>query len=257
METRSQAQAQLLAEVQAALVADSNGCSSSLPTSALLIELKQALEKDSFSAIHDDRRLADEVEDLIPRMTERVVARHSALRKQFETSAPWALVPLDHELHLLSPLGKLDDELTHTRVLAYLMNPNSPHRLGVRVLREFFALLGRQIEGEDTFERMGLETPNAMERLQRVQVRAEETVKTVEGETRRCDLWLELQEPSSILIVVIENKIEAGEHGGQLRAYEDAVWHYARQRRRLNFEGKLVFLTPEGDDPRANSPNSA
>jgi len=48
---------------------------------------------------------------------------------------------------------------------------------------------------------------------------------------------------------VVENKIDAGEHASQLSAYEQALWQWARQNRRLSFEAKLIFLTPEGRPP--------
>ena len=48
---------------------------------------------------------------------------------------------------------------------------------------------------------------------------------------------------------MVENKIDAGEHASQLSAYEQALWQWARQNRRLSFEAKLIFLTPEGRPP--------
>ena len=68
-------------------------------------------------------------------------------------------------------------------------------------------------------------------------------------EARRCDVWIELVEEGRSLFVVIENKVDAGEHGDQLSAYEGAVWQRARARRHLNFEARLIFLTPDGRPP--------
>ncbi|MCC6810049.1 MAG: PD-(D/E)XK nuclease family protein [Deltaproteobacteria bacterium] len=124
--------------------------------------------------------------------------------------------------------------------------------------KEFFALLGRLIPGEDVFERISKDGEENNERLRRVHVFAERGVEAPADHgnaitERRCDIWLELIEEGRSIVVVIENKIDAGEHGAQLSAYEQAVWQWARQNRRLSFEAKLVFLTPDGRPPDGQS----
>jgi hypothetical protein len=135
-----------------------------------------------------------------------------------------------------------------------LLDSRGAHGLGVRVLREFFRLLGRLIPGEDIFERLGNGTPENDERLRHVGVTAEHVVEApfeagTTTEERRCDLWLELLEEGHALVVVIENKIDAGEHDEQLASYERAVWKWARDRRQNSFEQRLMFLTPDGRAP--------
>jgi hypothetical protein len=69
------------------------------------------------------------------------------------------------------------------------------------------------------------------------------------GRECRCDLWLELDDSVRSLIIIVENKIDSGEHDNQLVAYEEALWSRVRERRRLNLDAKLVFLTPDGRLP--------
>jgi hypothetical protein len=238
----------ILDEIRQALLADGGPASHAVDLAGLLAEVQFAVEKDRASAGKDDIRLASQVDQLIPEIADHIAARYNDLRRRLEADAPWVLVPLGWELNLLSPMGKSAHEPTHTQILAYLLDPRREHGLGVRVVREFFGLLGRLIPGADTYERLAVDSPEGSEVLRCVQVRAEEIVESP-GREGRCDLWLELSDDDRTLILLIENKVEATEHGNQLQAYEDAVWHYARRRRRLSFEAKLVFLTLDGRAP--------
>jgi hypothetical protein len=159
------------------------------------------------------------------------------------------LTALDWQADLLSPLGKKHHEPTHTRMLAFFLDPRQSHGLGVRVLREFFALLGRLIPGPDRFEDLAREADDNTETLRRVRVEPERVASGEGGRECRCDLWLELEDSVRSLIVIVENKINSGEHDNQLASYEEAFWSRGRERRRLNLDGKLVFLTPDGRLP--------
>jgi hypothetical protein len=255
--------AQLMPGIRSALEADRNldatPVRSTTPVDDLLPAIREALARDEFEADQGDAQIAKRVAEMLPRLAQDIANSFESARAKLARDAPWALVPLDWELDLLSPLGKARHEPTHTQCLAYLLNWRSPHGLGVRVLREFFALLGRLIPGEDIFERLCRETEENTKILRLARVSAEESVETssaplerADGQ-RRCDVWIELDTPEKLVLLVIENKIDAGEHGDQLSYYEEAVWRRARQRRQLNFEAKLVFLTPEGRAPEQTS----
>jgi PD-(D/E)XK nuclease superfamily len=240
----------VLEEVRVATAADDGDAFTFENLSAVLQDIRAAMKADRMMAGPEDLELANAVEKMLPEITARISEQHEELRAHLQADASWALTPLDMELDLLGPLAKANHEPTHTRVLSYLLNPSGAHGLGVRVAREFFVLIGKMIPGEDVFERLSVDTPGNTELLRQIDVRAEQTVSTTEGEFR-CDVWLELSDHERTVVVVVENKVGAAEHGEQLRAYEDAVWEYARRRRKLNFDAKLIYLSPDGRAPTA------
>jgi len=240
--------APLVDQMRVALAADNERLPPASFEPQLVAKIREAVEKDRGFLAADDLKLAEAVREFIPRITRKATEMHEQLRAQLESDAPWALVPLDSTLDLLSPLGKAFHEPTHTKTLAFLLDHTKPHGLGIRVLREFFSLMGRLIPGEDTFERLARDSSQGTDTLRRFRVTAEQPHQ-VQGHGARCDLWLELDDPDRSLIVVIENKIEAGEHGDQLKTYEDALWQRAKAKRHLNFEAKLILLTPDGRLP--------
>jgi hypothetical protein len=238
----------LIAQMRAAFEADGGGLRAPEVSADLLGLMRAAIENDRRSVAADDVKLAAIVRELLPRVTKKASEIHNQLRSQLVSDAPWALVPLDSSLDLLSPLGKALHEPTHTQILAFLMDPGKPHGLGIRVLREVFKMMGRLIPGEDSFERLAFDSAQSTDTLRRIRVTAEH-VNELDGCNARCDLWLELEDDHRSLIVVIENKVGASEHGDQLKTYEEALWRRAKERRRLSLEAKLVYLTPDGRLP--------
>jgi PD-(D/E)XK nuclease superfamily protein len=250
----------LLPKIRLALDADASGPvggaarESAAELAPLVAAVREALEKDDRLFANEDESIAKQVAAKLPQLVERVSRELADTRSRLVKEAPWALAPLDSELDLLSPLGKGRQETAHTLYLAYLMDSRRPHGLGVAVLREFFRLLGKLIPGEDSFEILSRRTEDSEQRLKAVRVSAEEIVEAEHlsadaHESRRCDIWIELVEEGRSLFVVIENKVDAGEHGDQLSAYEGAVWQRARARRHLSFDARLIFLTPDGRPP--------
>jgi hypothetical protein len=242
----------LLPEIRAALSHDDVAPPGDLRL--LVPSIREALASDEAATSKEDFSLATQISDALPRVTARLRHAYDDARCQLEHDARWTLEPLDWRADLLAAVGKARSEVTHTLCLAHLLDSRGAHGLGVRVLRELSRLLGRLIPGEDIFERLGNGTPESDERLRRVRVTAEHIVEApfesgTTTEERRCDLWLELLEEGHALVVVIENKIDAGEHDEQLASYERAVWKWARDRRRNSFEQRLVFLTPDGRAP--------
>lgn len=240
----------LLPHIKEAVRLDDDQSSRLDPTkSELLAAIKDALQRDELASGEDDERIAAAAAELLPRLSETVKQEYADIRARIERDWPWALVPLGWDLDLLSPLGKGRNEVLHTQCLAYLLDHRQNHGIGIRALREFFALLGRLIPGEDIFEKLSKDTVENAERLRQVRVFAERRVDS-RGERgtavmdRRCDIWLELIEEGRSIVVVIENKIDATEHDSQLAAYEQAVWRWAQDRRQLSFDAKLIFLSP-------------
>jgi hypothetical protein len=239
--------APLIGQMRQALAADGIG-ETPVEFSRLIGAIRSAIEADRGFHFEDDLKLASAMRDLLPRVTEMASEAHEQIRQRLSADAPWSLVALDSPLDLLSPLGKELNELTHTKVLGFLLDPAQTHGLGIRVLRELFKLMGRCIPGEDMFERLAKDSAQGTETLRRMRVTTEHR-HDMPGRSARCDLWLELDDDERSLIVVVENKITAAEHGDQLRVYEEALWRRAKERRRLSFEAKLVFLTPDGRLP--------
>jgi hypothetical protein len=238
----------LISQMREALASDGEFRPEAVLVPQLIAQIRTAIETDRVFVAADDLKLAEAVREFIPRITRKATEMHEQLREGLLKDAPWALVPLDSVLDLLSPLGKAMHEPTHTRVLGFLLDPSQPHGLGTRALREFFSMMGRLIPGEDTFGRLARDVSQGTETLRRFRVTAEQAHQ-LPGRGARCDLWLELDDTDRSLIVVIENKVEAGEHGDQLKSYEDALWQRAKARRYLNFEARLIFLTPDGHLP--------
>jgi hypothetical protein len=113
----------------------------------------------------------------------------------------------------LGVLGKQRDELVHSRMIAWLLDPCRPHGLGSRLLKAIAA----EVSGEEVRD------------LERARVRCE--VPVGEG---RIDI-LVTREPDFHLL--IENKVDADEASDQCRYYrEHAEYPGAR----------FVFLTPDG-----------
>lgn len=108
----------------------------------------------------------------------------------------------------------------HSRFIAYLLDPRAHHDQGAKFLRCFF-------------DKLGIEDPSS---LSVASVTAEYSV----GELGRLDLVIST--PQSI--IVIENKIDAGEQEDQISRYRK--WlddnHHGRKQR-------LLFLTPTGSPP--------
>jgi len=238
----------LIPKIRQALESDHKGHLPAISLATLMPRIRAALKHDG-TAAETDLQLATQMRAAIPRLTQRISDRHESSRRQLSSDSAWALTALDWQADLLSPLGKKLHEPTHTRMLAFFLDPRQSHGLGVRVLREFFALLGRLIPGPDRFEDLAREADDNTETLRRVRVEPERVASGEGGRECRCDLWLELEDSVRSLIVIVENKINSGEHDNQLASYEEAFWSRGRERRRLNLDGKLVFLTPDGRLP--------
>ena len=125
-------------------------------------------------------------------------------------------------------LGAARSELKHSNFLANLMTPNANHGFGEVMLRSFISAL--------------LSETNATELLLELHL-ADLSNVIVMREWRHIDLLIRISR-SQIgrpdLVLAIEIKVEAAEHGNQLEKYEKAVsetWPKA--------EAYFFFLTPD------------
>jgi PD-(D/E)XK nuclease superfamily len=147
--------------------------------------------------------------------------RHEAA--EIRARGEWVSGPAD----LLSVLGRPRFELFHSRVLGWLLNPTGRHGLGDAFLRAFLAELWATETFDTGMVRIELERPRA-------------GISAVTGETveARADLVLSFE----ALVVIIENKLDAGEQSDQC---ERLYWPWAED----PVDTRWVFLTPSGREP--------
>jgi hypothetical protein len=117
------------------------------------------------------------------------------------------LLRLPRPFNICTALGLGRQELRHSELLAYLLDPRQPHGLGNRVAQALLhrvALFGASIFDVDELKLDGLE---------------------VRREWEHIDILL--VSPHDQIVVVIENKIDSDEHSNQLkRYYETAIKRY-------------------------------
>jgi len=129
--------------------------------------------------------------------------------------------------NIFTAVGMVGQEIRHSALLAFLLDPRQPHGLGDAFLRAFLheALSDAGVQG------LAL-TPGDL-------AICDLSDATVDREWQRIDILV--RSAKSRLVVVIENKVWAGEHGDQLERYGRAVaafhpgWHILH-----------VYLTPGG-----------
>ncbi|ABA58059.1 hypothetical protein Noc_1580 [Nitrosococcus oceani ATCC 19707] len=136
-------------------------------------------------------------------------------QKRLINSGRWVRGPAD----ILSVIGKARRELYHSAILRWLLDPLSPHGLGIKFLRGFLQAaklppLVTKLAPEDI---LSIETEVA-----RVEARADIVISTVSG------------------LIIIENKIDASEGDNQCQRLFEAF-------RREN--AWFIFLTSNGRTP--------
>jgi hypothetical protein len=151
---------------------------------------------------------------------------------QMQAAGHWVSGPGD----LLTILGRQRDELFHSRMLAWLLSPTGRHGLGDRFLRAFLAAAwpGESLADGGTVQ-IELERPGA-------------GTSTVTGESleARADLVIRLES----VVIVIENKLDAGEQESQC---ERLYWSWAGE----PTDVRWLFLTPNGRPPATATSDEA
>ncbi len=121
-------------------------------------------------------------------------------------------------------------ELQHTNFLGYLLDPRSPHGLGVAFLREFLRNVVKNASQ--------LETPISDKEVERLDLASCTVVREFEHNDLR------ITNSSATFVAVVENKIDDTERDGQLAGYRLRVEQRYPSARRV-----FVYLTPGGDLP--------
>ena len=121
------------------------------------------------------------------------------------------------QFNIFEALGAARHKLRHSDFLAFLLNPAQNHGLGATFLQSFMREVGLAADGD----------------LSAVEVRREW------GHT---DILITDNTPRRV--VLIENKIDTGEHSDQLARYYEAV-----QRAWPDYDIFALYLTPDGTEP--------
>jgi len=136
------------------------------------------------------------------------------------------------EFNLFEVIGAVSNELRHSNFLGFLLDPYGSHGLGTQFLQRFLIRAVAEASKPasiSVLELGGLDLSEA----------------TVEREAGQIDVLI--TDPDNRLVVVIENKIEAGETGNQLERYVQSIGARYPDYRKL-----FLFLTVEGDPPSDN-----
>lgn len=127
--------------------------------------------------------------------------------------------------NIFDALGVARAEIRHSNFLAWLLDPQGSHRLGSRPLAAILERLGTRA------------STSVLEQIARIDKRVLQEA-SICREDDWIDLSIEFKSPPTLL--VIENKIEAGEHGDQLKRYEQSV-----STRFPSHARHFFFLTPD------------
>lgn len=136
------------------------------------------------------------------------------------------LEALSAEFNIFEAIGAVRQELRHSDFLAFLLNPQQNHGLGQHFLQRFL----------QTALREAVDPPVSAVDLDLMDLDDAFVLR----EWRHIDILVDAAETSN-LVVLIENKVDSGEHSGQLTRYLDVI------RRQYPAADVLpIFLTPEG-----------
>ncbi|MBY0527394.1 MAG: PD-(D/E)XK nuclease family protein [Gemmataceae bacterium] len=133
--------------------------------------------------------------------------------------------------NIFDALGIARAEIKHSNFLAFILDPAESHGQGQLFLRALLMDLLKTAPKEAR--------PLSPIDLDGIDLRGVE----IKREWRRIDLLITCQDPK--FVVVIENKVDSGEHSKQLEHYEEAIEQHYPGTKPL-----YVFLTlPGGDEP--------
>jgi PD-(D/E)XK nuclease superfamily len=122
--------------------------------------------------------------------------------------------PLRLRVDLLTPLGRQLSETSHTRALAFLLDPLGSHGMGKKPLLALLKALGTNPYAKRIATLLAQTSPRF------VSVRPEYYFLESANYAGRCDIRIELRGQRRRALIIIENKIDASEGRDQLRWYE-------------------------------------
>ena len=136
------------------------------------------------------------------------------------------LEALLQQFNIFEAIGAVRQELRHSDFLAFLLNPNQPHGLGDSFAKSLLqiAILNSDIETPISPIDLDIWTLDELE---------------VRREWQNIDILLIDDEHN--FVVIIENKIDSGEHSQQLERYRGIIRNHFS-----NYQMLCLFLSPEG-----------
>ena len=136
------------------------------------------------------------------------------------------------EFNIFEAMRAERTEIRHSDYLAFLLDPGRPHGLGDLVLK---TILQNVLKAKGDYP-PGV-TPVDLDSW-------DMTAATVSREESNIDILVRYENSGRRLIVLIENKIDSGEHSDQLSRYYDGIASTKGEAQII-----AVYLTPEGDHP--------
>lgn len=133
--------------------------------------------------------------------------------------------------NVFDALGVARKEIRHSNFLAWLLDPGESHGQGDLFLKPVLMDIFRHARQE------GQPVPVSPVILDGAEIRGVE----IRREWRNIDLLIACKEPA--IVIAIENKVDSGEHSGQLERYEEIV-----RREYASIKPMFVYLTPSGQD---------
>jgi PD-(D/E)XK nuclease superfamily len=189
------------------------------------------------------RQPSIELEKLLrqwPKALKQFKSERSALLSQIPPQDPLRL-----SVDLLQSIRCASDETLHTQALAYALDPERGHGFAKGVLVALLKTVSR------LYPRAG--AARVLRRVEKQNVTISVTPEfrfRVEGirnrSVARSDIWIEAKVRESAALIVIENKIRAGESQGQLAWYERKVRIWCKQH---GARYLLIFLSKDGKPP--------
>ncbi len=143
-----------------------------------------------------------------------------------------AFAVLERELDVFCPfeaMGMIRQEIRHGAFLTYLFDPARPHGFGAECLRALMSAATASVD-------------SAIAGMRPIDAHLMRYDDALVRQWRNVDILVEV--PSERLVVAIELKIDAGEHGGQLGRYRSLVTKEWPGWRHL-----FLFLTKRGAEP--------
>lgn len=158
-------------------------------------------------------------------------------------------------MNIFYAVGMLKQEIKHSAFLAFLLDPEGAHGLGPLFLEKFIDRLFPHADRSDDadvehksnrqiLQAVGLNSADDLKAFITADDLQVVTEKTIGGNDRRMDIFLESQKTKTVL--VIENKVFTSAHDEQLSAYEEKLTD------RTGWTKIYIYLTPKGDLPVEN-----
>lgn len=151
------------------------------------------------------------------------------------------LLPKD-QISFFDAIGFADQEIRHSKLLSFLLNPNNNHLLADSFIKEILL-------------NVATNNPKAIKRDEAMRyITSDFDDAKVVTEWHHIDIYLESKQNK--IIVAIENKIKAREHNSQLNTYQERVNNRIEELKKSGqngFKSILLFLTPNEAAPSNNA----